>query len=200
MVELLGFPHSAMGDKRYAQSTTSEISPSSGVTKLSTELNRLTISSNPFRNVPVSSYLLLLTPYLHACSNGVPSSPGTDPFEALGRELTHFHSNIRHVPYVAGHGLIKIHKHFIANAGGIIVVVWKPSSSEVDDDDERLDDEADQVTFTEEASVLIEKADIPSLLVTVGLSYGNRIHFAGDHLEVDDWSELASAAERVYQM
>jgi hypothetical protein len=201
MVELLGFPHSAMGDKRHTRSTTSEISPSSGVdtTKLLTQLNRLTISSNPFRNVPLSSYLLLLTPYLHVCSNGIPSTPGTDPFEPLGRKLTHFHSNIRHVPYVAGHGLIEIHKYLIAYAGGIILVVWKPLSSKVDDD-ERLDDEADQVTFTEEASVLIEKADIPCLLVTVGLPYGNRIHFTGDHLEVDDWSELASAAERVYQM
>jgi len=165
----------------------------------STQLGRLTISSNPFRNVPISSYLLLLTPYLHVCPEGIPSSPGIDPFETLGRNLTQFHSNIRHVPYVAGQGLIDVHKHLIRCAGGIIVVVCNPSSSEVNED-ERLDDVDDQIQFAEDASDIIEKDDFPGLLVTVGLSHGDRIHFYGDHLGVDNWTDLAGAAETVYRM
>lgn len=169
------------------------------ITNFSTQLSRLTISSNPFRNVPISSYLLLLTPYLHLCPEGIPSSPGIDPFETLGRGLTQFHSNIRHVPYVAGQGLIEMHKHLIEYAGGIIVVVCEPLSSEVNEN-ERLDGIDDQIQFAEDASDLIEKTDVPGLLVTVGLSHEDRIRFSGDHLGVDNWSDLANAAEAVYRM
>jgi hypothetical protein len=103
------------------------------------------------------------------------------------------------MPYVAAKGLADIHKHSIAYAGGVIVVVCKPEPSEVDEDN-RLDDEDDQISFAEDASDLIEKADVPGLLVTMGISHGDRIPFSGNHLGVDDWEELATAAQTVYQL
>jgi hypothetical protein len=165
---------------------------------ISTRVSELSLSNNPFRNVPTSSYLLLLTPYLHNTPAGLPSTSGIDPFEPFGRNLTQYHSNIRHVPYVAKYGIIDIHKQHIASAGGVIVLACPSSSSELEDN-EVLDHIDDQIAFAEDASELIEEADVPGLLVTVGsLNRDEQIRFWGAHLQVNGWIELATAAERVY--
>jgi hypothetical protein len=164
---------------------------------ISARVQKLSLSSNPFRDVPSSSYLLLLTPYLHKTPTGLPSTSGIDPFEPFGRNLTQYHSRIRHVPYVAKHGVIDIHRQHVATAGGVIVLTCPTESSGLEDG-EMLDHIDDQIAFAENISDLVKRADVPALFVTVGELDQDQIHFGGPQLHVDSWTELATAAELVY--
>jgi hypothetical protein len=202
MVEILDSLCGAMVEKkndRAYQHSKDRQSNGLDVNDFSNQLSQLSISRNPFRDVSSSSYLLLLTPYLHSPPVSLISSPGTDPFERFGRRLIRYHSNIRHVPYVAGHGMVDIHRVSIEHAGGVIVAICDSSSSTVHGN-ERLDLETDQIAFAEEVSGFIEEAGVPALLVSVGLSLTSRLHFAGDYLAIGDWAGVETAAEMVYQL
>ena len=68
-----------------------------------------------WRGAPPSSNLVLFTP-------AIPSTSDIDPFEPLGRALSAYHGQVRHVPYLPTRGMTTTHSTFCSVAGSIVIV------------------------------------------------------------------------------
>lgn len=81
------------------------------------------------RSLSSSRYVLLFTPYI---APGKPYSERCDPFEPLGRALSKYHRNVRHVPYLPRRGLTDEHKYHLVQKelGAIVIVVCHEAGDE----------------------------------------------------------------------
>ena len=189
------FPN-GMGEQIYA-ATQGSPSTASNRLNISSLLNRLSLSSNPFQEVPSSSAVILLTPYLHVPPPHIQdSAQPMDPFEPFGRDLSEYHSNIRHVPYVPKYGMVDVHKELLSQAGAVIVVICKPPSMKASG--ERLDGSKYQKKFARDVGRYIKKLQVPTVLVTIGMAGVEESERYGDTLELDGWDDLDEAASRIY--
>lgn len=169
-------------------------------TEISTRQQQLTAFRNPFQDIPISSFLLILTPYLHISPFELSTPPKSDPFEPLGRSFGEYQDHILHIPYVAKKGLTAIHRQHIPHAGGVVVVVCDSSSS-AGTVSGRLDKEKDQANVAMDVSEMVAEFQIPSLLLTVCLcERGSRIPFAGPKVRVGNWRELETIADCIYEI
>lgn len=103
--------HAALAQESYRRSTTA-----------------LSATTSPLVDLPTTSILLLLTPSVPPLSTSA-LTPGSDPFEPLGRALADFHPRTRHVPYTLSAGFTSTHSAFLERASAIILVLCNPSSA-----------------------------------------------------------------------
>ncbi len=107
-----------------ANSTLAQATYRASITLLST-------GPTPLRNLPPTAVLVLLSPTVP--SQAIPANPAdaaaSDPFEPLGRALSHSHSRIRHVPYTVSAGLTGTHMAFLNRASVVVLVLCNASSA-----------------------------------------------------------------------
>ncbi|KAL8710518.1 MAG: hypothetical protein Q9220_004951 [cf. Caloplaca sp. 1 TL-2023] len=87
---------------------------------------------SPLIGLDPNSVLLLLTPTV---PRRHPTSP-SDPFEPLGRALSHSFSRLRHVPYTLSAGITENYRPFFQRATAVILVLCNTSSALVESQDE----------------------------------------------------------------
>jgi len=192
-------PLVGMGESKYA--ATYDHSQASNGVDVTALLNNLSLQqqeSCPFENVPETEAIILLTPYLQAPPPHISASAQSmDPFEPFGRSLTEYHSNIRHVPYVATYDMTDTHRHLLNNAGGVIVVVCEPPALAGVSSKQRVDGLKAQRRFAKAVGKYI--GDMPSVLVTVELQdvkEGEKYY--ATIVELADWEELEDAANDIF--
>ncbi|KAF2672514.1 hypothetical protein BT63DRAFT_411779 [Microthyrium microscopicum] len=162
-------------------------------------LNDLTLSSNPLEDVEEDEYILLLTPYLHAPPpHMASSSEPMDPFEPFGRELSKYHANLRHVPYIARNGMQEIHEQQMDHAGGVIVVICEPPPMQGVSSSQRLDLSKHQERFAGAVGRYLKDSDTPSILLTIEHDGTKEAKRFDEVLQLDDWDELEDCADRIY--
>jgi hypothetical protein len=121
-----------------------------------------------------------------------------DPFEPFGRDLSQHHANIRHVPYVAKHGMIQIHKQLLEGTGGVLVVICEPPTMPNVSSKQRLDGLKYQQRFARKVTEYLEELEeeIPSVLVTIDVE--SIKHNYDEAVELADWEELEDAADEIF--
>ncbi|MCJ1247851.1 hypothetical protein MMC30_005066 [Trapelia coarctata] len=82
--------------------------------------------SSPLHSLPAGSVILLMTPTVPPLRAQVGPA---DPFEPLGRALSHHQPRVRHVPYTLSTGLTPTHMAFLERVGAVILVLACPSSA-----------------------------------------------------------------------
>lgn len=91
-------------------------------------ITALAAEPSPLLGFPSISMLLLLTPTVYSAATAKAAST-SDPFEPLGRALSHSHSRIRHVPYTISAGLTSTHMAFLNRASAVVLVLCNCSSA-----------------------------------------------------------------------
>jgi len=81
---------------------------------------------SPLQSLPTRSVILLMTPTVTPLRA---QGRSADPFEPLGRALSHHQPRIRHVPYTLSTGLTPTHMAFLDRVGAVILVLACPSSA-----------------------------------------------------------------------
>jgi hypothetical protein len=145
----------------------------------------------PFRYLATSDDILLLTPYLHLPPPGHPTGVQMDPFQPFGKILCNNHSNIKHMPYVAKHGMLDSHERMVLESSAVLVIVADSSASSTYLG-ERLDKVDHQVDFMLQVEALALSVGKPCLVVEVGLGKGQE-NTKSARLQVVNWQDLETA-------
>jgi len=172
-------------------------SDSESTTNAATDLlNKLSLSGSPLAQLPKDGAILLLTPYLQYPPPGFPMSLLMDPFEKFGQSLTAFHSKVWHMPYVAQRGLIDEHRHRLADAAGVIFIVYNMNRDQqpVSDKSKFLHE---QNVVSKEASELIKSQDKPGLLLVIGEATIDSESYT-NVWKLNEWQDLERVSKRVF--
>lgn len=123
------------------------------------------------RSLPSTAIIVLFTPVLSfdVKSDGA-AGDRTDPFESLGKALSHHHKRIRHVPYVPKAGMTPTHVAFLRHASAIVTVVCMPPGASSTKSDASL---KSQISFSGEVAAALKKMHsevnhVPCAMVCIG--------------------------------
>jgi hypothetical protein len=75
------------------------------------------------QSLPAHQNMVLFSPVVAPLYPVQPNEHPIDPFEPLGRALSHHHQRIQHVPFVPSAGATETHRIFFKQAGAAVVVV-----------------------------------------------------------------------------
>ncbi|MCJ1483483.1 hypothetical protein MMC06_003650 [Schaereria dolodes] len=95
-------------------------------------IKALQAEPSPLITLPSTSILVLLTPAVPPWPSARAREQESDPFEPLGRAISHFSPRIRHVPYTLSTGLTSTHVAFLRRADAVILVLTCTSSALVE--------------------------------------------------------------------
>jgi hypothetical protein len=204
----MGERHRQYGATRNLLSASSSTIASRGsgspqdISHVLSNLNLNSEPTSPFDNLAPSEYLLLLTPYLHAPPpHHARLAVAMDPFEPFGRRLAGHHANIRHVPYVAKHGMVEVHEQLLDDAGGVIVIICQPPDMKGVSSKQRLDGLKYQERFAKEVAKYLENElgdEVPNVIVTIDAGSFKDAKKFDAAFELDDWEDLEDTADEVF--